>query len=799
MLLLVLSPCYSQILDQADMSLIESTLERIDLTVEDTKFLKDWSDATYLKNELIVKSINDPFFFIEYSDRLDRKSNDLQGVVIEARTFLANGEYPKIEEEQFEKNLTLKRTISTEELATILEQYIMFKRGLIDKMFSPFSEAEIVLLSSFTSNMFSSNEQIDIEIEGVELEELIMRLDWEIFYTPFVLEAGSYSENTLVIHSIIDFLKENQERIVWEDQRYVSSCEAGDIIIGSIHNDIYELSNCAVLIEPSGSDIYHFIHSNQQNFLFLDFAGEDTYRSENSLFSAKLGFSIGADLSGSDCYLGGDETFSAKLGYQTFVDESGDDIYRGEMFSLGASIFGSSILIDNSGNDNYTNGEYGEGFASAWAFAMLLDNEGDDNYFSGNIEYHKPLAPNDFRSMGQGMGYGLRPDIGGGVGILKDSSGNDRYSGGVYAQAVGYWYGLGILIDGSGNDFYNAVYYPQGSGIHLAGGLLHDKDGDDSYYSKHGPGQGAGHDFGVGVLIDSAGDDHYSVEGGNGLGLTNSFGLFLDKQGADRYENGVNSNYGYGKGARASASIGLFIDGGGTDYYPKSTMQDSSCWVQGMYGVALDTLYYIQKEEAVTKTKMLPADIDSLGLIKDIFAIASEWEVGNAVNRVRRAREILLTREVESAEYIFLNKLNSRDTKEYRAIKEFAKASLTLQDKLVLGLESSDSLTHKNCISLIASTKRDDLTSEIIKFLKQKQYITTTLSALASFKKDEYLPYITKYLNSPNEKIRFSATKALVTINSEQSLLLLKDMLTDDSFLIKSMAKIKLDSLKDKE
>jgi hypothetical protein len=103
--------------------------------------------------------------------------------------------------------------------------------------------------------------------------------------------------------------------------------------------------------------------------------------------------------------------------------------------------------------------------------------------------------PNDYRTMGQGMGFGMRPDYAGGLGLLYDKSGNDKYIGGVYAQGVGYWYATGILIDESGNDVYNAIYYPQGSGIHLASGILYDGAGDDTYYSRNGPGQGAGHDW----------------------------------------------------------------------------------------------------------------------------------------------------------------------------------------------------------------------------------------------------------------------------------------------------------------
>ncbi len=51
---------------------------------------------------------------------------------------------------------------------------------------------------------------------------------------------------------------------------------------------------------------------------------------------------------------------------------------------------------------------------------MLLDGQGNDIYSAGGKYKHAPLVPDDFRSLGQGFGFGMRPDFAGGIGVLCD-------------------------------------------------------------------------------------------------------------------------------------------------------------------------------------------------------------------------------------------------------------------------------------------------------------------------------------------------------------------------------------------
>lgn len=784
-LLFALSLACGEMFTAQDSSLVNQALNKIDLSPLDLMFLKDWSDETYLKNNIITKAINNPYFFLDYAGQINAINNrdDFNKL---AYKYLNNNEIELNYPDTISDSLTTNIEIS--ELIDLIETYLRIKKIHFSHMFTRLTDNEKQVLRTFSNSAFSQDvPDEEIELTSAEFEDIIYRINWYIFYQPVIIENKEYLSQKLVIKSLFDFINNNIEGILWQEESTIQQTDIGEIIVGSIYDDHHITNNAIAIIEPAGNDSYTFLENNQESFFLFDASGDDRYLSENTLFSANFGFSCAYDLSGNDYYSAKYEAFSAKFGFQEFIDFAGNDYYNSASFSLSASLFGSSLLIDEDGNDVYVTGQYGQGFASTWGFSLLLDSGGSDTYICGTSEFHAPLAPDDYRSMGQGMGFGMRPDFGGGIGILKDKSGNDRYLGGVYAQGVGYWYGLGILIDNAGNDFYNAVYYPQASGIHLAGGLLYDQAGQDSYYSKHGPGQGAGHDFGLGIFIEGSGNDHYSVEGGNGLGLTNSVGIFMDKSGDDRYENQTNSNYGYGKAARSSGSIGIFIDAAGKDFYPHSTMQDSLDWKQGLYGIGIDTSHCQTENKKTSEIQQVSADIDSLASIEEIFTYASEWEVGNVVDRVRRARKILLNRETETVEYIIENKINTRDTKEYRAIKDFFENSIDSQQDLNEPLTSQDSLANKNAISLVGSLKIESLINPIINYYESDKYTLACISAFSNFGNDDYIPYIARYVSSPNEKVRFAVASALKTINSNLAREELDKMKEDKSFLVRTL------------
>ena len=572
----------------------------------------------------------------------------------------------------------------------------------------------------------------------------------------------------------------------------------GLMIIGSKGTDHYSPSTIkalqdmpvCLLIEPAGNDIYELGLSTGRNHPFLlhiDHQGDDVYRSQEPCFFAFRGIALSSDLQGDDIYQLGDFSMAAVLGVQMHIDASGDDTYRGGLFSQGAGIAGLSLLIDEAGNDAYSAHACAQAFGSTYGVGVLADYAGADTYYLGGKYLHAPLMPNDYRTMGQGMGYGMRPYLAGGLGFIYDQAGNDKYLGGVYAQGVGYWYSTGVLIDEGGNDVYNAIYYPQGSGIHMASGILYDNAGDDAYYSRHGPGQGAGHDWSFGMLIDSAGNDAYSIEGGGGVGLTNSLGVFVDKSGNDRYERKNAQNYGSANFSRNTGGIGLFLDAGGEDSYPAEDIENNSSWTKGKYGLGQDLELNAlpeQKEEVKYEQDPAPA---SDAPIKEIFAAASEWEVGSSVDRVRAARQILNERPQEAAPYILEHKLANNSGLEYRTLEAFTTANTDFRDLLLTHVNDPDSLKAKTAISLLAGEKDLRLLPYIEQHLGAERYLATCISVLGNLDDPRSLELLQAHQNQDNERLRFLVVRALSMHSSEAAKIALESFRTDESFLIQAL------------
>lgn len=577
----------------------------------------------------------------------------------------------------------------------------------------------------------------------------------------------------------------------------------GLFVIGTPAADFYhkamdkrlQTRRVSFLLDPGGNDVYELdIHADwkQSIYCFIDLQGSDIYRSytPGALFSVIGGIGYSLDVSGNDVYQMEDFAFSAFLGVNIHRDQDGSDTYKAGLFTQGAAMFGMALLIDEAGSDTYNATSYAQGMGCTKGLGALLDWDGDDVYYIGGKYLHKPLMPNDYRSMGQGMGFGFRPDFAGGVGLLYDYRGNDKYLGGVYAQGVGYWYAGGILIDESGNDVYNAIYYPQGSGIHLAWGMLFDGEGDDAYYTRNGPGQGAGHDWSLGILIDKAGNDAYSIPGGNGLGLSNSVGIFVDSSGDDRYERRDASSQGYANLSRGTGGIGLFLDAGGKDSYADTLFSDNRSRTRGSYGIAKDMELNILKStkvEALAESES--ADIDSLAVIKDIFAIASEWEVGSSTKRVRRARTILISRDVEATEYIIKSKLGTKSGLEYRALEELVQKSAFFKDALFQNLNHADSLAAKNAMSLISATGDTLLISHCEELLSKRQYVTAALGSLGNIKSNRSVELLSSFMDHRSERYRYIAARSLVALKMPEANTVLQRFRDDSSFLVRTLVR----------
>lgn len=437
--------------------------------------------------------------------------------------------------------------------------------------------------------------------------------------------------------------------------------------------------------EPTGASADYSPLGDGELGFFADLGGDDFYDcadTDVTLGAAVLGIAAFYDLgAGSDRYLAGSCTLgSAMGGIATFYDDGGSDYYSGKVYTQGAAGFGIGLMVDDSveaapdiptdvetpdpidlhpfDNDHYNAWVNAQAFARTRGIAVCLNTRGNEVYHAGGVYLDAPLFADRYQSFSQGFAIGERGiDYAGGIAMLIDYAGNDRYLGDIYNQGVGYWYSAGLLWDGAGNDLYEMTQYGQGSGIHLAIGGLTDVAGNDTYVMHSGLGQSGSHDFAASVLMDRGGNDHYmGMTSCNGTGLTNSVGLFFERSGDDTYAGRRDGMMNGGRPDRNMSSIGLFVDLAGADDYLSLVMADAGVWSQTTYGAGVDIAPPPQPEaefksdgaaNVVSGQAPIPEICKYEGeltqaVFDELWEISIRWEVGDNRYIVPEARKRLI-------------------------------------------------------------------------------------------------------------------------------------------------------------
>ena len=811
------------VINEEELSIFNSMLNKVDLDINAVNFPKDWSNSEF-KIPKVIEILEAPFEFPKFvneikEDLLNKEILDVFQKMTEITYFglitKSDSVYLDLITDLIpieDYKIKCKNQLDSINEPTDILRYANFVYDISDSFyklsFSELNPEEVKHLEAFLFLLSKGGEQDNDKYKTLfDNRQLNNDDNFEIeYYIDLIKKINFYAlnESAKYFYTGMHLLAKSDFSNLNFYEKQTLQTTHGLMITGTKFKDYYD-ENVVFIYDYDGDDIYSFKMATDINYPFLaiiDSNGNDVYRNNKpgELFAAIFGIVYHFDKAGNDYYSGDDLAFSANFGHMLSIDLAGDDVYLAGSKSLGAGTFGIGFLVNTGGNDFYSGTLYSQGFAGTLGFGLLADfsdsGSNNDVYYAGGRYLHAPLAPNDYRSMSQGFGFGLRPDFGGGIGVLFDESGNDKYNAGVYAQGVAYWLALGILIDLDGNDFYNAVYYPQGSGIHLAGGFLYDEKGDDSYYSKHGPGQGAGHDYGVGFLVDKAGNDAYSVDGGNGLGLTNSVGIFLDSGGNDRYERKRKDSYGFANTARESGSIGLFLDIGGDDIYANENHSNNTHWINGFYGIGYDVDYLNERLDNHNLTKndteifTDELNFDNMIAIDSLFAIAAEWEVGSAVERVKKARQIMIQRENEAIDYIFDNKLHTKSGLELRAILHLTQNSELMKERLSAGLKHEHHRAVSNTIYLIGELKDSSFLESFEIMLNKKKNINSILAALGKINTEKSVDLLEAYINSENAYQQVIVARSLKSLNTVRSLVLLKTLKEHNCFLIKSMVRM---------
>ncbi len=223
--------------------------------------------------------------------------------------------------------------------------------------------------------------------------------------------------------------------------------------------------------------------------LVFEGAGSDRYLAEQEAqaFAGAGGTGLLVDAAGHDVYLlsAGERDFRgdffdgygqgaavgmrawASGGVAGLIDAAGDDRYEADYWGQGVGYwYGLGFLVDLGGDDRYSVGRYGQGAGVHFAAGLLHDAGGDDRYQA--------------KAVAQGMGYDFS------LGWLRELSGHDRYASHHLSQGASFANGHGLLLEEAGDDAYlGATGDTQGQSHAARGfggiGVLFDREGDDRY------------------------------------------------------------------------------------------------------------------------------------------------------------------------------------------------------------------------------------------------------------------------------------------------------------------------------
>ncbi len=490
---------------------------------------------------------------------------------------------------------------------------------------------------------------------------------------------------------------------------------------------------------------------------------------------------------------GSNSTFTARhiaqgaglFGCGALITGKGRQKFEADSFCQGAGMFGAGILWQRGGDTIYHAADKSQGFGGVNGYGVLFDAGGDDSYFAGG-KYPCSWTPGQNFSLSQGFGFGMRPFAGGGIGVLCDLAGNDRYEAGVYGQGASYWYSLGLLLDREGNDTYKAYQYCQGAGIHLSNGALIDWSGNDTY-NAHAICQGAAHDYSVGMLIDRAGNDSYTGDStAQGAALYNSFAMLFDRGGDDRYvgtDPKQSQASGHDGARREYGSIALLLDLGGNDFYSQG-QTNNTMWTKPFYGVGMDCearpVFWTQPEQnpapdfVPVRVRCDPVDVRNP--VERLVRRAISDENSEPANKKLKARA------AEMLPYL-LTRVDSPNVSLRSKVEELVDiVGTNAAPMLVAAIRAAknDEMARICCSFLARFETATNAIPSVLPLLALEKTRATALYTLGHLRAREALDAALAGLDDKNELVRLRAAQALGRIGDVRAVPKLKAALRDE-------------------
>ncbi|MFH1227982.1 MAG: HEAT repeat domain-containing protein [Planctomycetota bacterium] len=471
----------------------------------------------------------------------------------------------------------------------------------IDRAFKNLSDGERSLIAKLLPQYYLNEKDGKISVSAytvedtgdrVELIWLLQKIDWGEFLQAARIMADAADKARAMLAKAAFGPAKNKPDILFDKETSI-----GRIIIGNTGNNVYT-EDAAIIIDLGGDDRYLNNAGGTRPGKFnvamvIDAGGNDTYQSEDFCQGCGyLGVGMLVDIKGNDVYTARNFSQATALGGFGFLyDGAGDDTYTADFGGQSCAIFGYSILSERAGNDSYKCNMLGQAGSSTMGVAIMVESAGNDTYQGGGK--YGFYGDTDSAAV-QGSAIGMRPwppqgkfTLYGGIALLSDAAGDDKYSTQAFGQGGSYLFALGMCVDSAGNDFYSGTDYCQGSGCHLGAAVMIDRSGNDVYTATNHS-TGGSLDRAAGVLLDIRGNDSYNSGDGVGYaGKPRGCGIFVDCTGDDKYLNGV-----YGKArppyAENIQSSTFFLDMGGKDSYHQPQFGDNKSWQQGEWGMSRD-------------------------------------------------------------------------------------------------------------------------------------------------------------------------------------------------------------------
>ncbi|MCX6644930.1 MAG: HEAT repeat domain-containing protein [bacterium] len=764
-----------------EIAAIERALWSANLTLEDLNFRKDFTYG-YECFPIVKEWMAHP---MDIAPGMDKMVADMSEAEVDFPAsigdfLVAAGYYPAVTEDGLTELWTLTTETNSMETSsapgTIEELEAVLTTMLENGVSQPIDESECQLIRQYAPVNLTWHDVFESPYTDEQVTEwdamLLEKNDEYIYELMSKVDMFSLSKQYISLCPDPAVLLKNLPPSAFPmANKIIIETEYGRIGIGSRMSDYWE-GDFAILIDPGGNDTYHNCRigaaygteGNRYGY-FVDMGGDDFYDCGDvdiTIGAAILGVAAFYDLGqGNDRYITGSCALGASMcGIATFYDDGGSDTYESKVYSQGAAGFGIGIMVDDSlqdppvmstdegtadpvdigqfDNDHYYAWTNSQAFARTLGVAICSNKRGNDVYEAGGVYLDAPLFADRYQSFSQGFAIGERGiDYAGGIALILDYEGNDRYLGDIYNQGVGYWYSAGFIYDCAGNDTYEMTQYGQGSGIHLAVGGLVDVSGSDSYTMHIGLGTGGSHDYAASVFHDRGGNDQYfGYSACNGGSLTNSAVIFIDRSGDDTYAARRDGGINFGRPARGFTSIGVLVDLDGQDDY-LGVMDNNAMWTQDQVGVGIDTAPppVPEGEEApvaadrggLGENVPLPEIISYEGeltqeVFDELWAISVRWEVGDNRFIVPKARERLVAFGPAVLPYVSGEFDNNQSGLAFGSYDMILKYFLDTDHDAVINvvrenLMSDEEMRRRDALAEIATLKLTDLEQDVAAIL----------------------------------------------------------------------------------